>query len=73
MAGPYKKNRSDVIDAGWAIEDGDGNEIAYLDTEAMADGMLMLLLECPDIPNYDEDVPYGEGEQEEEDESVDTR
>lgn len=39
--GPYKKEQnSDAIDDGWTVTDGDGNVIAHLDTETMADILL---------------------------------
>ena len=35
---PYKKKQnSQVLDDGWTVSDGDGNIIAHLDTETMAD------------------------------------
>lgn len=58
---PYLKMRdSDAIDDGWTITDGDGNVIAHLDTETMADGMMAFLLGATPrpAPDYEENVWY---------------
>lgn len=42
--GPYTKAKTaTVIDDGWEIEDGDGNVIAILDTETMANVLMQHL------------------------------
>ncbi len=44
--GPYKKQRiSEAIECGWTIENGDGETIAHLDTETMADVLIAGLQE----------------------------
>lgn len=50
--GPYTKSQTaTAIDDGWEIKDGDGEVIAILDTETMADGMLRYLESCQDPTN----------------------
>lgn len=65
MAGPYTKSQnSGVIDDGWTIEDGDGTPIAHLDTELLADVLLVWLLGDLRLARLDfpSDTPLGERE-----------
>jgi hypothetical protein len=57
--GPYiKRHDSSAIEDGWTIRDGDQEVIAHLDTETMADTLLLCLLGSFPVkcPNYRADV-----------------
>lgn len=60
--GPYtKKQSSSVFNDGWNIYDGQGELIAALDTDTMANGMLACLVgHFGPPPDYPSDTPLGD-------------
>lgn len=63
MTGPYtKKHITDGFDYGWNILDGEGQAVAILRTEALAD-VVMRHLTGLDKYSFDEGEPYGLAEE----------
>ncbi len=57
--GPYTKRQdSDAIDNGWTVCDGNGETVAHLGTETMADCMMDALIDGRRRKIYAEGTPY---------------